>query len=100
MTKPFYAEYANHAMRFYARNTEVIPYGTKAADVEMWESCQRVVMQLSERDKAVILAVYRSKCSVNEAAKCISEELNMSQNKIWQLIVHCTRLFAKERGLI
>lgn len=100
MTKPFYAEYANHAMRFYARHSDVRPGPERKNDLLMWDSCAAAIGKLNKEEAAIILAVYRSKCTIREAVTCASRELNMPENKIWQLVNRCGKMFAKERGLI
>ena len=100
MSKPFYAEYANHAMRFYARHSDCKPAAGQSSDLAMWEACANASKRFTAHDNAVILAVYRSKCRINEAVECISKELRIPENKIWKLINQFSKVFAKERGLI
>lgn len=100
MTKPFYAEYANHAFRYYARHDNVKPSREQASNCAMWEACNSVMLKSSAKDNAIILAVYRSKCTIGEAVTCIARELNMPENKIWQLVNKYSKAFARERGII
>lgn len=100
MTKPFYAEYANHAFRYYARHNDAKPSREQASNHAMWEACDKVMWKSPAKDNAIILAVYRSKCTIGEAVTCIARELSIPENKVWQLVNRYSKAFARERGLI
>lgn len=100
MPKPFFEEYATHAYRFYAKNPVVRASEVKKSELENWEACDAALRRFSKEDRAVVLAVFGSKCSVPDAVKCISHELALSDNYIWQLLNRVTRAFAERRGLI
>ena len=100
MTKPFYAEYANHAFRYYARHIDCKPTPEQASNYVMWTACDKVSKRFPPYENAIIMDIYRSKLVINEAVRRLSGELRMPENKIWQLINKYSRAFAKERGLI
>ena len=63
MTRPFYADYVNRMLRFYARKIhsgEVLRMKMENnVDKKNWNCVVRVLDKLPERDKDVIIEVYR-----------------------------------------
>lgn len=102
MTKPCYEEYANHALRFYAKNPALSfnSPGLKRVDIDNWNACNDIMRHYSEKDRAVVLGVFRSKCAMQDAVTGISSQLQISENGVWQLISRAAKDFAKRRGLI
>lgn len=101
MTKACYEEYANHAMRFYVRNPtlKLNSPGLKKADIDNWNACNDVLRAFSAEDRAIIIGVYESKCTINSAVDAISAQLKISDGRVWQLISRASNEFAKRRGL-
>lgn len=102
MTKPCYEDYANHAMRFYARNPalKLNAPGLKKVDIQNWNTCNDVLRTFAEKDRSIIIGVYGSKCAIEDAVKGISAQLQVSEGNVWQLLGHAAREFARLRGLI
>ena len=102
MTKPFYEDYANHAMRFYARNPalNLKQPGLKKIDVENWMACNEAIKPYKDEERAIIINVFKSKCTMTDAVKAISGQLQVGENSVWQLLNRAAFDFAKKRGLI
>lgn len=104
MTKPFYADYVNRMLRFYARSGLVDAGGEirfrTTVDKQNWESVDRVLQGLSKRDKYVIMEVYGRGDTLADNIYEIAKELRVNQDSIWSLISKVTRKIAKERKLI
>lgn len=102
MTKPCYQDYANHAMRFYARNPalNMRSPGLKKTDIQNWMACNDALRAFSDEDRSVIIGVYSSKCAMEDATKGISAQLNIDEANVWQLMNKAAKEFAKVRGLI
>jgi len=104
MAKPFYADYVNHILRFYARTV-------RSGDVERlkfkseidklnWRSVNRVLHNLPERDKDIIIEVFGRGDTLADNIYEVSKELVINQDAIWSLVSKVTKKIAKERGLI
>jgi len=104
MTKPFYADYVNRMLRFYARkihSNEVLRMKMKNnVDKENWRCVVKVLDKLPERDKDVIIEVYRRGDALPENIYQVAKELKVKQDMIWTLVSKVTKRIAKERGLI
>ncbi len=104
MTKPFYADYVNRMLRFYARKVhsgEVLRMKLKNdADKKNWRCVVNVLDKLPERDKDVIIEVYRRGDSLVNNIYWVAKELKVEQDMIWTLVSKVTKRIAKERKLI
>lgn len=104
MTRPFYADYVNRMLRFYARKIhsgEVLRMELKnAVDKKNWNCVVRVLDKLPERDKDVIIEVYRRGDTLPDNIYWVAKELNVEQDMIWTLVSKVTKRIARERGLI
>lgn len=101
MSKPYYEDYAKHAMRFYAR-TPVLSMnkpGLKLVDIQNWNACNDTIRTFSAHDQAIILGVFRSKCAIDDAVNCISTQFKVAPGYVWQLLNSFSKEFAKNRGL-
>ena len=100
--KPFYEDCAKHAIRFYVKypalNTKMS--GMRLADIQDWHACDDVLSRYTDSERATLVGVYRSKCAMTDAVKCISGQLRIPENNIWQLMNRFARDYAKQRGLI
>jgi len=104
MTKPYYADYVNRMLRFYARKVhsgEVLRMKLKKdVDKKNWRCVVRVLDKLPERDKDVIIEVYRRGDTLADNIYWVAKELKVEQDMIWTLVSKVTKRIAKERGLI
>lgn len=102
MTKPSYQDYANHALRFYVRNPalNMRSPGLKKSDIQNWMACNNALRTFTEQDRSVIVGVYNSKCTMEDAVKGISSQLHLEEANVWQLLGRATKEFARCRGLI
>ena len=102
VTKPYYEDYATHALRFYARNPalNMKSPGLKLVDIENWNACNDTMRKYSERDQAIILNVFKSKCALSDAVECIAAQYKMNAGNVWQLLNRFSADFAINRGLI
>ena len=104
MTKPYYADYVNRMLRFYARKVysdEVMRMELKNdVDKRNWRCVVRVLDKLPERDKDVIIEVYRRGDTLADNIYQVAKELKVEQDMIWTLVSKVTKRIAKERGLI
>jgi len=104
MAKPFYADYVNHMLRFYARTVrsgDVMRLVFKSEIDELnWLSVIRVLYKLPERDKNIIIEVFSRGDTLADNIYEVSKELAINQDTIWSLVSKVTKKIAKERGLI
>lgn len=102
MSKPCYEEYANHAMRFFARHPalNLKGPGLKKSDILNWTACDNALRTFSESEQAVILNVFRSKCIMTDAVSAMASQLHVGEGFIWQILSRFSREFAKHRELI
>lgn len=102
MNKPYYKEYANHAMRFYARNLALAlgKPGLTKTDIDNWNACNDAIRMFSQQEQTILIIVYKSKCTMTDAVQATASQLHMDKNDIWQLLNRFSKEFAKKRGLI
>lgn len=74
--RPYYAEYANHILRFYTRHAD--------NGSDNWKAADKVFKQLTAREQTEILSVYRDN-------KAISD---------YQIVHKVIKKIANERGLL
>ncbi len=104
MVKPFYADYVNHMLRFYARSVRsgnVVRLKFKSeVDKWNWRSVNRVLHKLPERDKDIIIEVFGRGDTLADNIYEVSKELVIDQDVIWTLVSKVTNKIAKDRRLI
>lgn len=104
MAKPFYADYVNHMLRFYARNVQsgdVMRLKFKSeVDKLNWRSVNRVLHNLPERDKDIIIEVFGRGDTLADNIYEVSKELVINQDIVWTLVSKVTNKIAKDRKLI
>jgi hypothetical protein len=104
MAKPFYADYVNHALRFYARNVQsgdVVRLKFKSEVDELnWRSVNRVLHNLPELDKYIIIEVFGRGDTLADNIYEVSKELAINQDLVWTLVSKVTNKIAKDRRLI
>jgi len=94
-------EYVNYMIRLYTRNCEKQQRNfRREVDQRNFETVQRVLNDLSEWDKNVIIEVYRRGDTLPDNIYWVAKELKVEQDMIWTLVSKVTKRIAKERGLI
>ena len=104
MAKPFYAEYVNHMLRFYARTVQSgdvmgLKF-TSEVDESNWRSVDRVLHNLPELDKYIIIEVFGRGDTLADNIYEVSKEVVINQDVIWTMLSKITYQIAKERGLV
>jgi len=98
----YYCEYVNHMLRFftryYKRENEV--KFKKEVDSKNWEAVKRVLDNLPEKDRNVIIDIYSRKDTLSDNVYEVSKEFGIDQDSIWVIVNKITRKIAKERELI
>ena len=104
MAKPFYAEYVNHMLRFYARTVQSGDVArlkfTSEVDELNWRSVDRVLHNLPELDKYIIIEVFGRGDTLADNIYEVSKEVVINQDVIWTMLSKITYQIAKERGLV
>lgn len=102
MSKPCYEDYAKHAMRFFTRNPTVSMKdpNLKLSDIQNWNACNDTIRNYSEREQAIIVGVFKSKCAIDDSVNCIAAQFKVEAGVVWQLLNKFSKEFAKNRGLI
>lgn len=98
MSFSYYAEFSNHCLRFYSRYENPIFH----TDVERknWSACQEALLQLSDRDKQMIMDLFQSRDTLEDEIYKASKKYHVSQEKIWNLLFRTQRRVAEIRGII
>ena len=104
MAKPFYAEYVNHMLRFYARTVQSgdvmgLKFASEVDELN-WRSVDRVLHNLPELDKYIIIEVFGRGDTLADNIYEVSKEVVMNQDVIWTMLSKITYQIAKERGLV
>jgi hypothetical protein len=100
MSKPFYSDYVRHAMRFYSRTKDTIPYGKSDADQQNWIACSKVIKEYSHRDKDILVSVYGGYDTLPDNVYEMANKYHINQNIIWDLMKEFEYRVAKMRGLV
>lgn len=101
MSKPFYADYVNRMLRFYAR--KIYPENMTVKDPVDINNClcvAKVLDALPEKDRNVIIDIYERGDTLADNIYHVSKEMNINQDTLWTLVSKVTKRIAKERGLI
>ncbi len=101
MSKPFYADYVNRMLRFYAR--KVYPESMTVKDPVDINNClcvAKVLDALPEKDRNVIIDIYERGDTLADNIYHVSKEMNINQDSRTPCVSKVTKRIAKERGLI
>ncbi len=96
--KRFYSEYVNHCLRFYARHPH--PKFRSSADKENWKACEEAFKTFNDRDRSMLLRVYREGDTIPDNVYQTAKQEHIKQDVIWDLINQLEKKVAKRRGLI
>lgn len=98
--RPFYAEYVNHCLRFYCRNTEKPTSFKTEVDKANWLSCDTVMKNYPTEDRNILIAIYCENDTLADNVYQVCKQFRVSQDKVWNLINEASRKIAKHRGLL
>jgi len=88
-------------LRFYARYCDKnLESFKKSTDVKNWLAVKTVLDKLPEKDKNVIIEVYRRRDTLADNIYEVSKELGIDQDVIWSMLNKVTKKIAQERELI
>ena len=99
MSRPYYADFVQHCMHFYARYTQKPTFKTDA-DKNNWTACDLSLKGYSDTDRAILLDVYGSYDTIGDAVYEAAKKHNIDQNIIWDMMKVFERKVAKKRGLM
>lgn len=103
MSKPFYADYVNHMLRFYTRYDGTIKQShSHEYDVDKlnYAAVDTVLSRVKDHEKELIISIFTTDDPVSHTLYAICPKLCISEREAWQVISKITRLIAKERRLI
>lgn len=101
MSKPFYADYVNRMLRFYARKVYEKDFKVEGhIEVNNCICVIKVLENLPEWDRNVIIDIYRRGDTLADNIYHVSREMNVKQDILWTMVSKVTKKIAKERGLI
>ena len=98
MSKPIYADYTNHMLRFYCKTCRVDLIDP--IDKLNWAVVDKVLRKLPKEDRDVIIDVYSRGDTLSDNIYTVSKERCIDQEKIWIIVSKVTNQIAKERMLI
>ena len=98
MSKPVYADYTNHMLRFYCKTCRVDLIDP--IDKLNWAVVDKVLRRLPEEDRNVIMDVYSKNDTLSDNIYTASKERKINQDKIWIIVSKVTNQIAKERMLV
>lgn len=98
MSKPFYADYVNHMLSFYAKH--LLPNFKNAVDKMNWESVHTVLQKFPDSDQYAIIKIYKKHDTLSDNIYSAAQEIKIDQDILWNLIARVTTMIAKERKLI
>ena len=97
----YYKQYVNHMLRFYARYCDKdLKNFKKEPDVKNWKIAERVLSELPEEDRNVIIEVYRCRNTLENNVQEVSKKLGVNRDIIWTIINKVSKKIAKEKELI
>ena len=99
-TKPAYADYVNHMLRFYCRDPcGVVP--DRPPDVLNWKACERALNALTPSERDAIKTIYRmDEYDMHYAISTYCALNGQDVTTIWRLVRTVCHQVALERGLI
>lgn len=101
MSKPFYADYVNRMLRFYAKKVCIErAIIINPVDINNCLCVAKVLDALPEEDRNVIIDIYERWDTLADNIYHVSKEMNINQDTLWTLVSKVTKRIAKERGLI
>lgn len=99
MNKPFYCDYIRHAMRFYARNTDLKSFRSKA-DESNWMACKSAMKSFTPKEQEILIKVYGSYDTLANNVYETAKLYRMNQGIIWDAMKRFEKIASVKRGLI
>jgi len=88
-------------LRFYARYYDKdLKSFKKSTDMKNWFAVKIVLDRLPEKDKNVIIEIYRRRDTLADNIYEVSKELGIDQDVIWTMLNKVTKKIAQVRELI
>ncbi len=101
MSKPYYAEYVNHMLRFYVAYKETNDRHFKSdVDQRNYSCVDKVLNSIPKYEQLMLIEIYRRRGPLLDNVHVISEQSRVVPKKIWSFINDITIKIAKERHLI
>lgn len=92
--------YVNHMLRMYARNCGKQDNFQKEIDRRNFQTVEKVLNDLPEWDRNVIIEVYRGRDTLSDNVYRVSKKFKADQGVVWTMLGKVTKKIAKERELI
>lgn len=102
--RPYYAEYAKHAMRYYVRSiinsASQQPRFKTESDKKNWVACQSALNTFTDEERDLLIRLYLTEDTLPENIYDLAKKEGIRQDRLWNLVNELERVFAKRRGLI
>lgn len=101
--RPYYADYIKHCMKYFLKTYTPgagTPEFRTEADRRNWYSCFTIYNRLTEKEQTILKRVYGDADTLGDNVYAAAKDLDISQDKIWNLINEFERKVAKRRGLL
>lgn len=102
MGKPFYADYAEHALRYYSRfcTPTTMPRDCSAVDRANIDACQAALAGIPVNERALIVNLHRMRDRMPNNVRAVSGQTGIPEDDIWLLVKRVNRDVALHRGLV
>ncbi len=97
--KTFYADYANHILRFFTRHSKKDGFRSEA-DKLNYVAAESVFAKLNENEKLLLTDVYGRNDTMADNVYETAKARGINQDEIWILISKVSNRVARERKLI
>lgn len=102
--RPYYAEYAKHAMRYYSKfilnaSSEQPRFKTES-DKKNWFACQSALKSFTDEERDILIRLYLTDDTLPENINDLAKRDGIRTDRLWGLVNDLERKFAKRRGLI
>lgn len=100
MSKPYYADYVNHMLRFYFRCDPSGGFKSETDELN-YTAADAIIRDLPDKDRLLLTSVFQQD-NVNLAANVSlsAAAYNVQATRIWSLLSSVTPKIAKQRRLI
>lgn len=99
MPKPYYADYVNHMLRYYAtyRDSKGI---RSDVDERNYRCVDKVINTIPQYEQLILMDIYRRRDALPDNVCRVSAQSSIDPRLIWTLISGITNKIARERHLI
>lgn len=98
MNKTFYSRYVDHCIRFRIRHPHPSSFNSVQSK-EDWQAVNNALCDISDDERSVLSAIYRSRDEIEDAIACASATGGLPEGKICKLIYEFRSKVATYRGL-